>query len=120
MEVKSMGQGRPITYEMPSNTGIVVDTPEEKAPEELNNKVTDKKEQYSEKEIKNALEKLNTFLEDKHTYAEYAVHEKLGTVMIKIIEDDTKQVILEVPPKKILDMVAKMCEMVGMIFDKKA
>ena len=41
-------------------------------------------------------------------------------LMIKITDKDTNQVVLEVPPKQILDLVAKMCEMVGIFFDKKA
>ena len=40
--------------------------------------------------------------------------------MIKIIDDKTKQVIMEVPPKKILDMCAKLCELAGVLVDKKA
>jgi flagellar protein FlaG len=40
--------------------------------------------------------------------------------MIKIIDDKTGEVIQEVPPKKILDMVAKMLEIVGVLIDKKA
>lgn len=38
--------------------------------------------------------------------------------MIKIIDDETKEVILEIPPQKILDMVASMCKQVGLL-DKK-
>jgi len=48
------------------------------------------------------------------------VHDKLNQIMIKIVDNKTKDVLLEVPPKKILDMVAKMCEMVGILVDKKA
>ena len=40
--------------------------------------------------------------------------------MIKIIDNDTKEVLMEVPPKKILDVVAKMCELAGVLVDKKA
>ena len=39
--------------------------------------------------------------------------------MIKIVDKDTK-VLVEVPPKKILDMIAKLCEISGVVFDKKA
>ncbi len=79
-----------------------------------------KDEEYKEEDIKKAVEKLNKFLEDNGTYVEYSVHEKFKDVMIKIIDKNTKEVIREVPPKKILDMVAKMCELVGILIDKKA
>ena len=40
--------------------------------------------------------------------------------MIKIVDKDTKEVLVEVHPKKILDMIAKLCEISGVVFDKKA
>lgn len=77
-------------------------------------------QEANEKEIGKSVEKLNKFLEDEKVHVEYEVHDKLNQLMIKIIDDDTKEVIQELPPKKILDMVAKMCEMVGILMDKKA
>ena len=78
-----------------------------------------KKQEYSKKELDNALKKIDGFLKDEHTHTEYAYHKDFHTLMIKIIDDNTKEVILEVPPKKILDMVASMCRQFG-LFDKKA
>jgi len=72
-----------------------------------------------EKKLNKAINKLNKFLEDDKTHAEYSVHKELGTLMIKIVDDDTKKTILELPPEKILDMVASMCEQAGLL-DKKA
>ncbi|MBS5982639.1 flagellar protein FlaG [Clostridium sp.] len=76
------------------------------------------KENIDKKELDKSLKKLNRFLEDDSVHAEYSVHEDFRTVMIKIIDDTTKEVILEIPPKKILDMVASMCKQFGLI-DKK-
>jgi flagellar protein FlaG len=39
--------------------------------------------------------------------------------MVQIKNVDTGDVISEIPPKRVLDMVAKMEEMVGLIFDKR-
>ncbi|MBS5951026.1 MAG: flagellar protein FlaG [Clostridium sp.] len=75
---------------------------------------------YREEDIAKAVDKLNKFLKDENTYAEYSVHEKFGDIMIKIINQDTKEVIMECPPKKILDLVARMVELVGVAIDKKA
>ena len=75
--------------------------------------------EYSKKDLDNAIKKINSFLKDENTHAEYSYHKETQTVMIKIIDDDTKQVILEVPPKKILDMIASMCKQMG-LFDRKA
>ncbi|AOR22903.1 flagellar protein FlaG [Clostridium taeniosporum] len=74
---------------------------------------------YSKEELDKSLKKLNKFLEDDKVHAEYSVHKDLKSVMIKIVDDSTKKVILEIPPKKILDMVASMCKQVGLL-DKRA
>lgn len=76
-------------------------------------------EEYTKKELDDALKKVNNFLKDEKTHAEYSVHKDLGTLMIKIVNDESDKVILEIPPKKILDMVASMCRQVGLL-DKKA
>ncbi len=75
--------------------------------------------EYSKEELDKSLKKLNKFLEDDKAHAEYSIHEDLRSVMIKIVDDATKEVILEIPPKKILDMVASMCKQFGLL-DKKA
>lgn len=78
-----------------------------------------KNQEYNKNDLDKALRKLNNFLKDERTHAEYSVHKDLGTIMIKVVDEDTKEVILEVPPQKILDMIASMCKQVGLI-DKKA
>lgn len=78
---------------------------------------SDKK--YNKEELDKSLKKLNKFLEEDNAHAEYSVHRDFGDIMIKIIDDKTKEIILEVPPKKILDMIASMCKQFGLL-DKKA
>jgi len=38
---------------------------------------------------------------------------------LTIINDETDEVIREIPPEKILDMVAKMWELAGIMVDRK-
>lgn len=78
-----------------------------------------KKQEYSKKDVDNALNKLNNFLKDDKTHAEYTYNEEMKTMMVKVIDENTKEVVLEIPPKKILDMVASMLRQVGLL-DKKA
>ena len=78
-----------------------------------------KREYISKESLDKALEKINTFLNDNNTYAEYEMHDKLNHIMIRIINKDTHEVLLEVPPKKILDLVSRMCELVGILVDEK-
>ena len=73
---------------------------------------------YTEDEIKAAVDKLNKELIKDKAHAEYSYYEKLNTITVKIINDDTKEVIMELPPEKILDLISKMCELNGVIVDK--
>lgn len=79
----------------------------------------DKTQDVNRKDLDKAVGKLNKFLEDEQVHAEYSVHKELNAIMIKIVDDVTKEVIMEIPPKKILDMIASMCKQVGLL-DKKA
>jgi len=77
--------------------------------------------EVNEKNVKNAVDKLNKFLQGEDTSLKYEQHDKFkNAFVIKIIDNKTKQVIREIPPKKILDMVAEMCKLAGVIFDEKA
>jgi flagellar protein FlaG len=122
MEVRSIGQGGQQAVDINRSTEKISQTNGVQASEKY--KVSDNKniqaKELTEKELEHAVEKLNKFLEDNRTHAEYEIHDKLNDIMIKIIDDKSGEVIQEIPSKKILDTVAKMMEMVGVLFDKKA
>ncbi len=90
--------------------------------ENIDKDISDKNQKdISEKDIKSAVNKLNKFLQGENTHIEYERHEIFkNQFIIKIIDNKTKEVIKEVPPKKILDMVAEICKLAGVIVDKKA
>ncbi|MBC8062822.1 MAG: flagellar protein FlaG [Clostridiaceae bacterium] len=118
MEIKGYSQGGQPTFDNSTinNTGNLPMIVSEK----VNTITTQPADRtISDPEIKKAVEKLNKFMEDDNTRVEYQFHSKFNDLMIKIIDKDTGVVIIEVPPKKILDMVAKMCELVGILFDRK-
>lgn len=72
-----------------------------------------------EETIMNAIERANKKLEGADKEFEFTIHEKTKQIMIKILDINTKEVIKELPPEKILDMVAAMCENAGLFVDKK-
>lgn len=123
MELKVTGQGRQnnlsteVVEKVSTQNNMEVTMETKKI--DLQEKDYSEKD-YSEKDLEVAVKKLNNFLKDDSTHAEYSMHDTFNVIIIKIIDDKTKQVIMEVPPKKILDMVAKMCELVGVVFDKRA
>lgn len=116
MDIMVTSQGGQANLNLKKTTENIKVVEGKDAVKEINHKEND----YDKKELDKALNKLNGFLKDEHTVAEYSVHETLGNIMIKIINQDTKEVIMELPPKKILDLVAKMMEMAGVIVNEKA
>lgn len=49
----------------------------------------------------------------------FDLHEATGRTMVKVIDRETEEVIREFPPEKVLDLAAKMEEMLGILFDQK-
>ena len=73
----------------------------------------------TEKVVAEAVERVNKVIEGSSRRFVYSVHEKTNEIMIKVIDENTKEVIREIPPKKILDMVANMLEMAGLLVDER-
>jgi flagellar protein FlaG len=73
----------------------------------------------SEKAFIEAIEKANKALTGAETQFEFSIHEKTKEIMVKVIDINTREVIREIPPEKILDMVATMLEMAGIIVDER-
>ncbi len=73
----------------------------------------------SEKVVIDAIERANRAISGGNRRFEFSVHEKTKEIMVKVVDSDTNQVIREIPPEKILDMVAKLCEMAGLIVDER-
>lgn len=71
------------------------------------------------KSIHEAVDDANKVLKIVNKRFEFSIHEETGRTMVKIIDRDTNEVISEIPPEKILDMLAKIWEAVGLIIDRK-
>ena len=50
---------------------------------------------------------------------QFSVHEASGEVMVTVREQDSGEVIREIPPSEILDLEARLGEMVGFLFDRR-
>ncbi len=73
-----------------------------------------------EHQLIEAIEKSNKDLKLDGTSLQFSIHEKTKQIMVKIVNDQTKEVIKEIPSEKVLDMVASMMERTGLFLDKKA
>lgn len=68
---------------------------------------------------KEKLEKVFKTLAGPETILDINVHEKTHRIMVKVLDKETGKVIREVPPEKLVDLVATMMEISGIIVDKK-
>jgi|GEM_PF-1617551 len=81
-------------------------------------------EQHEEKQQEEVsqkmLDELSTDIEMLHSVGlSFSKHEDTGRTMVKVINKDTDELIREIPSEQVLDMAAKLDEMVGILFDTK-
>ncbi len=66
------------------------------------------------------LDEISRDLETLHAVGlNFTRHDETGRTMVRITNRDTDEVIREIPAKQVLDLAAKIEEMVGIIFDEK-
>jgi len=73
----------------------------------------------NESQIIKAIEEANKSYYGIYTRFEFSIHDDTKEIMVKVIDQETNEVIREIPPEKILDMVATMWELAGLIVDEK-
>lgn len=73
----------------------------------------------TEEEAINLIEKANKDFVVYDRRFEFSIHDVTRQIMVKIIDVNTDEVIRELPPEKILDMVAALWEVAGIIVDRK-
>ncbi|MFS0821631.1 flagellar protein FlaG [Bacillus sp. 1P02SD] len=78
---------------------------------------SDKKD--SKENVKQVIDSLNKFLEPNNTSLKFELHEELNEYYVTIVNNDTHEVVREIPSKKILDIYAAMTEFLGFVVDKK-
>ena len=85
-----------------------------------------KKEEFSQNELLRLLDEktnqLNRAMEIFNKRLRFEVHEETERIMVKILEKkagNTDEVIKEIPPERVLDMLARLEEMIGLLIDER-
>ncbi|HEY8342276.1 MAG TPA: flagellar protein FlaG [Calditerricola sp.] len=65
------------------------------------------------------VEQANRFFLNHHTHLEFSIHKETKEIIIRIVDSETQEVLKEIPPEKLLDLVAKLWEMAGLLIDEK-
>jgi flagellar protein FlaG len=73
----------------------------------------------SDEIIRESIERANRMLFGNDRKFEISIHEKTGDIMVKVVDTRTNEIIREIPPQKIVDLVVHLCEIAGILYDKK-
>ncbi len=69
--------------------------------------------------ISEAIEKLKHTGEIFNRRLDFRIHEETHRVVVKVIDTETDKVIKEIPPEQILQLAARIQEMIGLLFDEE-
>lgn len=75
--------------------------------------------QPTAQEVRDAVEKLNRTLSALDTQARFTVNEELNQIVVQVLDIRTNTVIKQIPPQQVLDAVATMLKLVGLLVDGK-
>ena len=70
--------------------------------------------------VKRMAEMMNESARWAHKRLRFRVHEDTERLMVQVIDAETDEVIREIPPSEVLDLVARIHEMIGLFIDEIA
>lgn len=72
-----------------------------------------------EHEVIKAIEKANKHIRVYDRRLEFSIHDMTKQIMVKVINTENDSVIREIPSEKVLDMVAHLWEVAGLLVDER-
>jgi len=94
-----------------SKTAVVPSMTEKNSNTDVDLKVKDN--------VNEAIEKLKHAAEIFNRRLDFRVDEETNRVVVKVVDTTTDKVIKEIPPEQLLQLVAKMQEMIGILVDEE-
>lgn len=123
-----IGNIKPILEPQPNQTSATSNThPGEKPVDEQAElpdgkamKAAKENKEKNEEELREAVDKLNKTAVIFDRSLRFQVHDKTHRTMVSVVDIVQDKVIRQIPTEEVLDLVAKMDDYLGLIFDKKA
>ena len=101
-----------------------IDTPPPKEAAETQKARKQEKESKNEQSLQisqEALDDLKNDFEMIHNVGlQFSLHQETNRTIVRVINEETQELIREIPSEEMLNIMAKMDEMMGVLFDKKA
>lgn len=79
-----------------------------------------KNEKVDLESFQGLLKNVNEEMKPYDTQLEFSVHEKTKQVMIKVVNTATNETVREIPSEKLMDIMANLLEVAGILVDVKA
>ena len=70
--------------------------------------------------LKDVLEVAQNYLNASGVNLAFSVHKATGTIQVDVTDKETGDIIREIPSDQVLKLMAKIDEMMGIIFDERA
>jgi len=83
------------------------------------NIVKEEKKEISEEKLKKAIMQMNESIRIFDKRIHFDVHKDSGRIFVQVIDVENDKVIREIPPEEMLEISAKIHEMVGLLIDEK-
>ena len=64
-------------------------------------------------------EAIKHFVSSMDVKLNFQIHDDTGTIMVRVINEETGEVVREIPPSQILDLAARIDKMIGALFDAR-
>ncbi|MCD5406711.1 MAG: flagellar protein FlaG [Desulfotomaculum sp.] len=68
--------------------------------------------------LESAIEQANQILQIYRVNLNFQLHEASGEFLVQVVNSESKEVIREIPPEWLLDMVAQIRDAVGLLVDE--
>ncbi len=85
----------------------------------VDNRLWQEKKQLDAKTVSDAIEKMNKTARIFNKSLHFRLHEESKRWQVQVMNLETGEVIREIPPSEILDVVAKIQEIVGVFVDER-
>ena len=66
-----------------------------------------------------AIEHINKVVEGVNVELRHSLHKQTSSIVVTLVDKDTQDVILEIPPQKVLDAFVERMEFNGLYLDEK-
>jgi flagellar protein FlaG len=80
---------------------------------------SDEMEQESREKVEKIAQFIDDYVRSSQRSLKIQVHSGTGKTIVKVISKEDGRIIREIPPEQVLNLAAKMEEMMGFLFDAK-